>query len=103
MAEKQADEILQQYPHARAYLEKTLQQEAEEKIANNRRLLSAVEQKIEAYNSAVSSINSCLQAMQLYEHLLPVISDVDSELIDKIAANNGIVVSDGLLDGVAQV
>jgi hypothetical protein len=35
MGEKQADDILQKYPHAGAYLEKTLQQKAEEKIANN--------------------------------------------------------------------
>lgn len=35
MVTQQADEILQQYPQARAYLEKTLQQKAEEKIANN--------------------------------------------------------------------
>ncbi|BAZ52924.1 hypothetical protein NIES4103_55890 [Nostoc sp. NIES-4103] len=103
IADKQADEILQQYPQARTYLEQTLQQEAEEKILNNGRLLSAVEQKIMGYNSAVSSINSCLQAMQLYEHLLPIISDADAEVVEKIAANNGIVVSDGLLDGVAQV
>lgn len=75
MGEKQADEILQQYPHARAYLEKTLQQEAEEKIANNQRLLSQVGEKIQEYNSAVAGINSCLQGMQLYEHLLPVIGE----------------------------
>lgn len=75
MGEKQADEILQQYPYARAYLEKTLEQEAEEKIANNQRLLSQVEGKIEEYNTAVAGINSCLQAMQLYEHLLPIIGE----------------------------
>ena len=75
MGEKQADEILQQYPHARAYLEKTLQQEAEEKIANNQRLLSQVGEKIQEYNSAVAGINSCLQGMQLYEHLLPIIGE----------------------------
>ena len=75
MGEKQADEILQQYPQARAYLEKTLQQEAEEKIANNQRLLSQVEGKIEEYNTAVAGINGCLQAMQLYEHLLPIIGE----------------------------
>jgi len=75
MGEKQADEILQQHPHARAYLEKTLQQEAEEKIANNQRLLSQVGEKIQEYNSAVAGINSCLQAMQLYEHLLPIIGE----------------------------
>ena len=73
MGEKQADEILQQYTHARGYLEKTLQQEAEEKIANNQRLLSQVQEKIQEYNTAVAGINGCLQAMQLYEHLLPII------------------------------
>jgi hypothetical protein len=31
-AEKQADDILQQYNHARTYLEQTLEQEAEEKL-----------------------------------------------------------------------
>lgn len=92
MAEQQADEILQQYPQARAYLEKTLQQEAEEKIANNRRLLSVVEENIATYNSAASSINSCLQAMKLYDHFLPVIGD--SFGTDGKFANNGFVVSD---------
>jgi replication fork clamp-binding protein CrfC len=75
MGEKQADEILQQYTHARAYLEKNLQQEVEEKIANNQRLLSQVESKIQEYNTAVLGINSCLQVMQLYEHLLPIIGE----------------------------
>ncbi|AVH73571.1 dynamin-like GTPase family protein [Nostoc sp. 'Lobaria pulmonaria (5183) cyanobiont'] len=75
MANQQADEILQQYPQARAYLEKTLEQEAEEKIAKNRRLLGVVEENIATYNSAASSINSCLQAIKLYDHLLPVIGD----------------------------
>ncbi|MEA5602420.1 dynamin-like GTPase family protein [Nostoc sp. UHCC 0252] len=91
MADQQADEILQQYPQARAYLEKTLQQEAEEKIANNQRLLSVVEENIAAYNSAASSINSCLQSMQLYDHLLPVIDD----LFDPVGkfTNNGFVIS----------
>lgn len=94
MAEQQADEILQQYPQARAYLEKTLQQEAEEKIVNNRRLLSVVEENIATYNSAASSINSCLQAMKLYDHFLPVIGDsFDS---DGKFANNGFVVSDAV-------
>ncbi|MCC5624243.1 dynamin-like GTPase family protein [Nostoc sp. CHAB 5715] len=92
MANQQADEILQQYPQARAYLEKTLEQEAEEKIANNRRLLNVVEENIAAYNSAASSINTCLQAMQLSEHLLPVIGD--SFDTDGRFANNGFVISD---------
>ena len=92
MAEQQADEILQQYPQARAYLEKTLEQEAEEKIANNRRLLSVVEENIAAYNSAASNINSCLQSMQLYDHLLPLIDD-SFDPIGKFA-NNGFLISD---------
>jgi replication fork clamp-binding protein CrfC len=103
MAETQADEILQQYPQARVYLEQTLQQEAEEKIANNRRLLGAVEQKMEVYNLAVSHINGCLQAMQLYDHLLPMINIGEFDLADGIAATNGVIISDGLLDGLAQI
>ncbi|WP_066383264.1 MULTISPECIES: dynamin-like GTPase family protein [unclassified Anabaena] len=95
ITETQADEILQQYPQARVYLEKTLQKEAEEKIANNRRLLDAVEQKIEAYNLAVSNINGCLQAMQLYEHLLPVINMSESEVLANF--------SDGLLENVVEI
>ncbi|QFS43192.1 dynamin-like GTPase family protein [Nostoc sphaeroides] len=92
MADQQADEILQQYPQARAYLEKTLEQEAEEKIANNRRILSVVEENIAVYNSAASSINSCLQAMQLYDNLLPVISD-SFDTVGKFV-NNEFLVSD---------
>ncbi|MEH2420994.1 MAG: dynamin-like GTPase family protein [Nostoc sp.] len=110
MADQQADAILQQYPQARAYLEKTLQQEAEEKIANNRRLLNVVEENIAGYNSAASSINSCLQAMQLSDHLLPVIGNTefiyttsDSSDNDGNFTNNGFVNSNGLVDQVAQV
>jgi F0F1-type ATP synthase membrane subunit b/b' len=98
MADKQADEILQQYNQARNYLEQTLQEEAEDKIANNRRLLSTVEQKIEDYNTGVSAINTCLQAMGLYEHLLPIIGDSDSipvsansQEVDINANGNGVV------------
>jgi replication fork clamp-binding protein CrfC len=94
MADQQADEILQQYPQARANLEKTLQQEAEEKIANNRRLLSVVEENIAAYNSAASSINSCLQSMKLYDHFLPVIGEYFDT--DNKFANNGFVFSDAV-------
>ncbi|MEH2395538.1 MAG: dynamin-like GTPase family protein [Nostoc sp.] len=94
MADQQADAILQQYPQARAYLEKTLQQEAEEKIANNRRLLSVLEENIAEYNSAASCINSCLNAMQLYDHLLPVIGDLFDS--DGKFADNGFVISDVL-------
>ncbi|MBW4609448.1 MAG: dynamin-like GTPase family protein [Hassallia sp. WJT32-NPBG1] len=103
MADKQADDILQQYSHARAYLEETLAQEAENKILNNRRLLLAVGQKIEGYNSAVSAINSCLQAMLLYDCLLPVIYDSlkfyeISDAAKKSISTNGFLISDGLGD-----
>jgi replication fork clamp-binding protein CrfC len=74
MSEKQADEILQQYDKARKYLEQTLEQEAQEKIDRNARLKSEIHQKIQQYNLAVSGINSCLQAMQVYEHQLPAIA-----------------------------
>ncbi|MGF2033892.1 MAG: dynamin-like GTPase family protein [Nostoc sp. CmiVER01] len=92
MADKQADEILQQYPQARAYLEKTLEQEAKEKITTNRRLLSVVEENIAAYNLAVSNINTCLQLMQLYDNLLPIIGD-SFDTVNKFA-DSKLLVSD---------
>ncbi|WP_017655269.1 dynamin-like GTPase family protein [Fortiea contorta] len=104
MAEKQADEILQQYPQARAFLEKTLEQEAEEKIVNNRHLLSNLQQKIKTYNSAVNNINNCLMSMHLSDHLLPEIDTYNNaEVIESRFLNNGFAISDGLLDGLAEV
>ncbi|MBD2249703.1 dynamin-like GTPase family protein [Nostoc parmelioides] len=103
MAKQQGDEILQQYPQARVYLEDKLQQEAEEKINNNNRLLGVVEGKVDVYNTAIANINNCLQAMQLYDHLLPLINLGELTVVEQIAASNGVIVSDGLLDGVAQV
>ncbi|OUL36902.1 dynamin family protein [Nostoc sp. T09] len=104
MADKQAEDILQQYPHARDYLETTLEQEAEEKILNNHRLLSLVTQKIAAYNLAVSSINTYLQSMHLNDSSLPLINNYGSELeiVDGRLASNGFLVSDGLTDLVAE-
>ncbi len=75
LADRQADFILQQYSQARAYLEQSLQQEAETKIALNLRLQAENEEKIEVYNSAVAGINGCLEAMQLFDRLLPKIGD----------------------------
>lgn len=89
-AEIQAEAILQQYNQARDYLEQTLEKEAEEKILRNQRLLSEVEQKIEAYNIAINGINDCLDAMGLYENKLAVIGQsealvlVDSGLVDEV-------------------
>ncbi len=76
-ADKQADKILQQYDRARAYLAQTLEKEAQSKVDSNRRLQGEVEQSIDAYNSAISSINQCLEAMQLTRKKLPIISDAD--------------------------
>jgi GTPase Era involved in 16S rRNA processing len=75
LADKQADFILQQYGRARAYLERGLQQEAEAKIALNLRLQAKNEEKVKVYNEAISGINSCLEAMQLFDRLLPKLSD----------------------------
>ncbi len=82
MAQKQADDILQKYSQARDYVEQTLAQEAEEKIARNQRLQAENEEKIEKYDRAVSGINSCLQAMKLHESLLPVIGQNDGVVVD---------------------
>ena len=106
-AEKQANEILQQYNYARAYLEQTLEQEAEGKIASNRRLQSTVEQKIKDYDSAVSGINNCLQAMQLHKHFLPTIIQSDfipvspkAEAFDIRSNGNGFADSEAIADAV---
>ena len=81
MADEQADAILQKYNQARAYLEQTLETEAEEKIKSNRRLQDELEQKIEAYKQAIAGINSCLQAMLLDRHRLPPIEESHSTAI----------------------
>ncbi|RQH23939.1 dynamin-like GTPase family protein [Okeania hirsuta] len=73
MAEKQGEDIMQQYNQAREYLEKSLETEAAEKIQRNLRLQTEVEEKIGVYNQLVSSINSCLRTMLLNERQLPII------------------------------
>ncbi|WP_354634925.1 dynamin-like GTPase family protein [Planktothricoides raciborskii] len=75
LAEQYKLDILQKYDVARAYLEKSLEKEAELKIAQNQKNLDVVEEKIAAYNQAVQGINACLQSMNLYGQQLPVISD----------------------------
>ena len=75
MADTQADIILQQYDQARDYLGQTLEQEAGQKIARNLQLQAEIKEKIIVYNEAVSGINHCLQAMQVYERQLPLIKE----------------------------
>ncbi len=82
MADIKSDEILQQYPQARAYLEKTLAKEAQEKVADNKRRADVVSHKIASFNQSVSAINGCLEAMQLYDYLLPVIESPDAEIVN---------------------
>ncbi len=91
MADIKSDEILQQYPQARAYLEKTLVKEAQEKVADNKRRLDAAKDKIASFNQSVSAINGCLEAMQLYDYLLPVIESPEAEIVDSASfENNGV-------------
>lgn len=78
MAEKQAEELLEQYNSARAYLGQTLDREAQEKIDRNLRSQDEINQKIQIYDRAISAINNCLQAIQVYEHQLPAIEQKDS-------------------------
>ncbi len=74
LAEQYKLDILQKYDMARAYLEKSLEKEAELKIVQNQEKLDVIEEKIAAYNQAVQGINACLQSMNLYGQQLPVIS-----------------------------
>ena len=83
MAKQQGDNILQQYPQAKANLEQILEQEAVSKIARNQQLQKNIEQKIQQYNIAVSEINNCLSTMQLYDCLLPTI-EIDSIVNKKV-------------------
>ena len=83
MAKQQGDNILQQYPQAKANLEQILEQEAVSKIARNQQLQKNIEQKIQQYNLAVSEINNCLSTMQLYDYLLPTI-EIDSIVNKKV-------------------
>jgi hypothetical protein len=58
-------------------LEKTLEQEAEEKIARNSRLQAEIQQKIDLYQQSIEGINDCLKAMQIADQL-PVITNIDT-------------------------
>ncbi|NER07215.1 MAG: dynamin family protein, partial [Okeania sp. SIO3C4] len=92
MAEKQGENIMQQYNQAREYLEKSLESEAAEKIQRNLRLQTEVEEKIGVYNQVVSSINICLQTMLLNERQLPIISGFnfgkDEDNLDVVSDEN---------------
>ncbi len=76
-ADRQAEEILQNYDRARDYLEQTLEKEAEEKLKANQQQQTEVRANIDAYNRFVASINACLEAMQLGRKKLPLVSQSD--------------------------
>jgi hypothetical protein len=92
MANQQAESILQQYDVARAYLEKSLEKEAEEKISRNSRLQSEIQQKIDQYQESVLGINECLKAMEIMDQLpiiattdmaAPVVEVIESEIVSE--------------------
>jgi len=74
MAKQMADNILQKYDVARENLQQTLEQEAKEKIAYNQQLTQELENDCLVYNQAISSINNCLEAMQIGDRNLPLIN-----------------------------
>jgi hypothetical protein len=100
VADEQSDAILQQYNRARAYLEQTLEKEAEKKINSNRRLQEEIEQKIATYNQAVAGVNSCLQGMLLNRHQLSAIGESDLTAISTSLESDGLDIS---LNSAAEV
>jgi len=84
-ADKQSDAILQQYDHARDYLAQTLEKEAQVKLDKNRSLQLAIEQNIAIYNGAISSINQCLEMMDLSRKRLPIVSESDLSVVTVVA------------------
>ncbi len=76
-----ADKILQQYDQARAYLARTLDREAEERIRANQVRKGELKTSIDQFNQAVTSINTCLEAMVLDRKRLPQITDADLVII----------------------
>jgi replication fork clamp-binding protein CrfC len=80
-SEELADSIIQKYEQARLYLAKTLEKEAQEKIAAIQQKQEAIEQNIETYNQAILEINLCLETMLLDRKKLPEIQNHDLALI----------------------
>jgi replication fork clamp-binding protein CrfC len=79
-AEELADSVIQKYEQARIYLAKTLEKEAQEKIAAIQQQQEAVERNIETYNQAILEINLCLERMLLDRKKLPEVQKSDLAL-----------------------
>lgn len=73
LAQEMRDNILEQYDIARENLEQNLEQEVKEKLAYNQQLMTEIHEDSLIYNEMISNINNCLEAMQVYEHSLPLI------------------------------
>ncbi|MBD2580222.1 dynamin-like GTPase family protein [Oscillatoria sp. FACHB-1406] len=89
MAEQQKGDICKQYGAARSHLEKTLEREALEKLYRNQERQQEVEENIEAYGWAISTINQYLDELTLFDKKLP---DIDGfQLSGSQVANSGIL------------
>jgi len=74
LAEKMKENILDKHDLARENLQQTLEQEVREKIAYNQQLMTEIKADCQSYNEAISGINNCLEAMEVYERKLPLIT-----------------------------
>ncbi len=74
LAEKIKKNILDKHDLARQNLQQTLEQEVREKIAYNQQLMTEIKADCQSYNEAISGINNCLEAMEVYERKLPLIT-----------------------------
>ncbi|GAB4290753.1 MAG: hypothetical protein Fur0025_25730 [Oscillatoriaceae cyanobacterium] len=79
LAKTLEDGIMQQYNRARAHVEKTLEQEAQEQLIENQNQLQELRQKIATYNQAVTDINQCLSALNLGRYQLPAVDVAGDE------------------------
>lgn len=73
VAAEYEDVILQQYTIARHHLEKTIEKEAQEQIAQLAEQKVALQEKILIYNQAVEAIDACLQSMGCDRYQLPIV------------------------------
>jgi predicted GTPase len=76
-----ADHILKQHDQACEHLAKVLDKEAEKQLHLNETLKVDLQEKIAIYNEAVSTVNQCLEAMNLDRQMLPLIQASDLQIL----------------------
>ncbi|MCS6813704.1 MAG: dynamin family protein [Cyanobacteria bacterium] len=76
-----ADTILKQYDQARAYLARTLDREAQDRIRTYQARKQELQASIDQFNQAVKGINACLEAMNLDRKRLPLIAEADLVIV----------------------